>query len=108
MQGRAAMVCRGRAADKAHCFGAEQIGGVSVLGHRAFVVMPITLAFAVVGEVIDGAVVVPVEASEAMGEREEFAARVPEMPFANHAAAFIAGAGKQFGQGVFARRQAVL
>ena len=90
-----------RAANEARCFGAQQIGGVALFGGGAIVVVPIALAFAVVGEVIDGAVVVAVKAREAMGEREEFTARLAKMPLVNDGAALITGAGEQFGQGVF-------
>ena len=90
----------GTGCDEASGLPADQVGGVAFVAGGREVEMPVELALALVGEVVDVAVVVAVEAREAAVERQEPLLVVTEVPLAEDAATLVSRLREQLRQRV--------
>ena len=97
----------GGLANEARRFRSDQIRSVAGLAYRAVVIVPVDFAVALVREVVDRAVIVPVETGEAVRQRQELAARVPQMPFACHDSLPISARRQQLRQRGLPGRKAI-
>ena len=93
--------------DQPHGFVAEEHGGVAWIAVFLVVAVPVVATVALVGEVVEGAVIVPVLPIEASSRREVLGAEMTEVPFAADRRG-VTGLPECLRESAFVERQSVL